>query len=143
MGVHGTGSSPQFPLYDKAGRIRQMIDPKGVVTDITYTPRGWVSTVSTTAPGSTARFTNYSYDSVGQLTGVTQPDGSTLSYSYDAAHRLVGVTDAKGNTISYTLDNVGNRIGEEVRDPAGSLQRAISRSFDALNRLQQVTGAAQ
>ncbi|WP_341922213.1 hypothetical protein [Polaromonas sp. YR568] len=141
--TNDAGHVTQFPLYDKAGRIRQMIDPKGVVTDITYTPRGWVSTVSTTAPGSTARVTSYSYDSVGQLTGVTQPDGSTLSYSYDAAHRLVGVTDAKGNTISYTLDNVGNRIGEEVRDPGGSLQRAISRSFDALNRLQQVTGAAQ
>jgi len=37
---------------------------------------------------------------------------------------------------------VGNRIAEEVRDPTGALQRSISRSFDALNRLQQVTGAA-
>ncbi len=132
-----------FTQYDQTGRVRQMIDPKGVVTDITYTPRGWVSTVTTTAPGGAGRVTSYTYDGVGQLIGVTQPDGTTLSYSYDAAHRLVGVIDAKGNSMNYTLDNVGNRIAEEIKDPAGVLQRSISRSFDALNRVQQVIGAAR
>jgi YD repeat-containing protein len=100
-----------------------------------------VSTVTTTPPGGAARTTTYTYDSVGQLTQVSQPDGTSLSYSYDAAHRLTGVTDARGNAVSYTLDNAGNRIGEEVRDPTGTLQRSIARSFDALNRLQQAVGA--
>jgi hypothetical protein len=45
--------------------------------------------------------------------------------------------------VTYTLDNMGNHTGEQIKDPGGVLQRAISRSFDALNRLQQVTGAAQ
>jgi YD repeat-containing protein len=137
------GHVTQYTQYDRAGRVRQMIDPKGVVTDITYTPRGWVSTVTATAPGGAGRTTSYTYDNVGQLTGVAQPDGTTLSYAYDAAHRLVGVTDAKGNSVSYTLDNAGNRIAEDIKDPTGALQRSISRSFDALNRVQQVTGAAQ
>lgn len=137
------GHITQFTQYDKIGRVRQMIDPKGVVTDITYTPRGWVSTVTATAPGGAGRTTTYTYDNVGQLTSVSQPDGSTLSYSYDAAHRLVGVTDAKGNMVSYTLDNVGNRINEDIKDLTGTLQRSIGRSFDALNRVQQVTGAAR
>lgn len=141
--TNAAGHMTQFTLYDRAGRVRQMIDPKGVVTDITYTPRGWVSTVTTTAPGATARVTTYTYDGVGQVIGVAHPDGSTLSYSYDAAHRLVGVTDAKGNSVAYTLDNAGNRIAEEIKDPGGVLQRNIGRSFDALNRVQQVTGAAQ
>lgn len=141
--TNAAGHLTQFTQYDRAGRVRQTIDPKGVVTDITYTPRGWVSTVTTTAPGGSPRLTNYTYDGVGQLIGVTQPDGSTLSYSYDAAHRVVGATDAKGNSVSYTLDNVGNRIVEDIKDPTGVLQRNISRSFDALNRLQQVTGAAR
>jgi YD repeat-containing protein len=133
----------QFNLYDPAGRVRQMTDAKGVVTDITYTPRGWVSTVVVTPPGGSARTTTYSYDFVGQLTGVASPDGTSVSYAYDAAHRLTGATDARGNSVTYTLDNVGNRIAEEVKDPTGTLQRSIGRSFDALNRLQQVTGAAR
>jgi YD repeat-containing protein len=137
------GHITTFNSYDKSGRILQTTDPKGVVTAMSYTPRGWISSVTTTAPGQTARTTNYSYDNVGQLTGVTNPDGSTLAYSYDAAHRLIGATDAKGNSISYTLDNMGNRIKEDIKDPSGTLQRSINRSFDALNRLQQVSGVGQ
>ena len=148
VGDRQTITDPQgyvttFNAYDKNGRVRQMTDPKGVVTDIVYTPRGWVSSVTTTAPGQTGRLTTYSYDNAGQMTGVTSPDGSTLSYSYDAAHRLVGVTDARGNSVTYTLDNSGNKVGEQIKDPSGTLQRSISRSFDALNRVQQITGAVQ
>lgn len=127
-----------FNAYDKAGRIVQMTDAKGIGTAMTYTPRGWISSVSVTPPGGSARVTTYTYDNVGQLKGVNNPDGTTLSYTYDAAHRLVGATDASGNTVSYTLDNAGNRIAEQLKDPSGTLQRAINRSFDALNRVQQL-----
>lgn len=137
------GHVSQFTRYDKTGRVLQMIDAKGVVTDMTYTPRGWISSVTVTPVGIAARTTSYTYDDAGQLIGVVQPDGSSLTYTYDAAHRLVGASDAKGNSVNYTLDNVGNRIAEQVKDPSGTLQRSISRSFDALNRLQQVSGAAQ
>lgn len=137
------GHTTTFDSYDKSGRILQTTDPKGIVTAMTYTPRGWVSSITTTAPGQTARTTTYTYDAVGQLTGVANPDGSTLAYSYDAAHRMTGATDAKGNSVTYTLDNMGNRIKEDIKDPTGTLQRSINRSFDALNRLQQVSGAVQ
>jgi YD repeat-containing protein len=137
------GHVTQYTQYDKTGRLRQGVDARGVVTDIVYTARGWVESVAVTPPGGTARLTSYSHDDAGQRTGVSLPDGTSLGYSYDAAQRLTGITDTRGNAITYTLDTAGNRIAEEVRDPGGSLQRAISRSFDALNRLQQVSGAAQ
>jgi YD repeat-containing protein len=140
--TNAAGHVTQFTLYDKAGRVRQMIDPKGVVTDIAYTPRGWTSSVVVTPPGGVARINGYSYDDAGQLTGAGLPDGTTLGYSYDAAQRLVGMTDAKGNSVTYTLDNMGNRVGEQVKDPGGTLQRNISRIYDALNRVQQFTGAS-
>lgn len=79
-----------------------------------------------------------------RLWSVTQaalPDSTALAYSYDAAHRLVGVTDTKGNTVTYTLDNMGNRVGEQIKDPQGNLQRDITRVYDALNRVQQLPGA--
>jgi YD repeat-containing protein len=140
--TNAAGHVTQYTQYDRAGRVRQMIDPKGVVTDTTYTPRGWISSTTVTPPGGAARTTTYSYDNAGQLTGVVMPDASTLAYSYDAAHRLTGVTDAKGNTVTYTLDNMGNRVGEQVKDPQGNLQRNITRVYDALNRIQQTTGAS-
>jgi YD repeat-containing protein len=139
--TNAAGHATQFTLYDGAGRVKQMIDPNGVVTDSVYTPRGWVGSVTVTPPGGTPRTTSYTYDNAGQLTGAALPDGSTLGYSYDAAHRLVGVTDAKGNTVTYTLDNMGNKVGEQVKDLSGNLQRDITRVYDALNRVQQVTGA--
>lgn len=140
--TNAAGHVTQYTQYDRAGRVRQMINPKGVVTDTVYTPRGWINSTTVTPPGGTARTTTYSYDNAGQLTGVVLPDATSLSYSYDAAHRLVGVTDAKGNSVAYTLDNMGNRVSEQVKDAQGNLQRSISRVYDALNRVQQVTGAA-
>ncbi|WP_411886619.1 RHS repeat domain-containing protein [Polaromonas sp. YR568] len=140
--TNAAGHITQFTLYDRVGRLRQMIDPKGVVTDTAYTPRGWTSSVTVTPPGGAARTMTYTYDNAGQLTGANLPDGTTLGYSYDAAHRLTGVTDAKGNSITYTLDNAGNKTGEQIKDPSGNLQRNITRVYDALNRVQQVTGAS-
>ncbi len=140
--TNAAGHVTQFNQYDQAGRVRKMTDAKGVVTDTTYTPRGWIASTTVTPPGGVARTTTYTYDNVGQLTGVALPDATNLSYSYDAAHRLVGVTDAKGNSVTYTLDNMGNRVNEQVKDAQGSLQRNITRVYDALNRVQQVTGAA-
>ncbi|WP_374249821.1 LamG-like jellyroll fold domain-containing protein [Thermomonas sp.] len=140
--TNAVGQVNQIGLYDPAGRPRQMTDAKGVVTDVAYTPRGWVGTVTVTPPGASARVTTFSYDNAGQRTGATLPDGTALSFSYDAAHRLTGMTDTRGNTISWTLDEAGNRTRQEVRDPGGTLRRSISRSYDSLNRLQQITGAA-
>lgn len=36
---------------------------------------------------------------------------------------------------------MGSKVGEQVNDPRGNLQRGITRVYDALNRIQQVTGA--
>jgi len=141
--TNAAGQVVQYTSYDPAGRVRQMVDPKGVTTDLAYTPRGWISTATETPPGGSPRTTTYTYDVAGQLTQVANVDGTTLRYGYDAAHRLNSITDTDGNSITYTLDTSGNRVADELRDPGGQLRRTISRSFDALNRLQQVTGAAQ
>ena len=140
--TNAAGHITTFNQYDQAGRVRKMTDAKGVVTDTAYTARGWIASTTVTPPGGVARTTTYTYDNAGQLTGVALPDATSLSYGYDAAHRLVGVTDARGNSVSYTLDNMGNRVSEQVNDAQGNLQRSISRVYDALNRVQQVTGAA-
>jgi YD repeat-containing protein len=87
--------------------------------------------------------TTYDYDGVGQLKQVTQADGAFVRYTYDDAHRLTDAADGAGNRIHYTLDNMGNRIREEVQDPSGVLAAQVTRVYDALNRLQQITGGIQ
>ncbi|MEX8520697.1 MAG: RHS repeat protein [Leptothrix sp. (in: b-proteobacteria)] len=145
--TNALGHVTQYLKYDRAGRVLRRIDPmaNGVTTDITYTPRGWVKTVTVTPSGrpGTPQLTTYTYDAVGLLKNVLLPDATQLGYSYDPAHRLTGVTDGAGNTITYTLDNMGNPKIEQLKDPTGALAKNISRVYDALNRLQSVTGAPQ
>src|SRR6185369_15746531 len=80
-------------------------------------------------------------DFAGQLTKVTLPDGSYLQYIYDDAHRLLEIGDALGDSIVYTLDAIGNRIQEQVFDPADNLTRSRSRTFSSLNQLASDLGA--
>jgi len=136
------GHTTTMPQYDGNGRVTMMVDPNGLTTTMTYSPRGWLTSRTVTGNGVTET-TSYTYDAVGQLLKVTQPDGSYIAYAYDAAHRMTDVSDGLNNTIHYTLDAMGNRVQEQVNDPSGVLAQNISRSYDALNRLQTVTGALQ
>jgi len=138
------GHVTQYAQYDGNGRLLQSIDPNGTTTTNTYFPRGWLQTRTVTPSGSsTSQTTTYAYDGVGQIKTATQPDNSQVNYTYDAAHRLTTITDSAGDSINYTLDAMGNRTTEQVKDPAGNLARQVSRVYDALNRLQTITGALQ
>lgn len=135
------GQVTSYSNYDVHGHPGRISAPNGVVTDLTYTVRGWLESMRVTAGGLT-QLSQYGYDGVGHLTRFTAPDGSVTNYSYDAAQRLVGISDSLGNSIAYTLDAMGNRTAEKVSDPGGTLSRQITRTYDALNRLQQQTGGA-
>lgn len=137
------GHLTQYTRYDKLGRLLRVVEPNGLVTDTAYAPRGWVSSLTVTPTGGGPQVTSYMHDLAGQVLQVSMPDGTTLTYAYDAAHRLTGVTDGAGNTITYILDDAGNRTSEQHKDPGGVLARSIARAYDALNRLQFVSGAAQ
>ena len=64
-----------------------------------------------------------------------------LAQIQEAADRPTAVNHYKGNRVVYTLDAMGNRITEKTKDSAGVLVGNIARVIDALNRVQQVTGA--
>lgn len=140
--TNAAGHVTTLEAYDANGRVGQITDPNGLVTTLSYTPRGWLKQRTSSGEGLTET-TTYDYDNVGKMTKVTLPDNSYINYSYDDAHRLTKISDSLGNSINYTLDNMGNRINETVSDSSGNLTRKISRSFDALGRLQKVTGGLQ
>lgn len=123
--------------YDAHGKVGQITDPNGLVTTLSYTPRGWLKT--RTVGGLT---TTFDYDKVGQLIRVTMPDGSFIAYEYDTAHRLTAISNTLGERIEYTLDYAGNRIKEEVKAADGSVVLRRSKVFNALNQLLQELNAA-
>jgi YD repeat-containing protein len=131
--INAAGHVTQYTRYDKNGRPLTSIDPNGVVTTLSYSPRGWL-----TSRQVGTELTTYYYDAGGQLKKVTLPDGSWLGNDYDGAHRLTSSYDNQGNRVTYTLDNAGNRTKEDVTDPTGALVRTQTRIYDALSRLQNV-----
>ena len=138
------GQVTTFNEFDADGRVSALTDPNGTVTTFSYAPRGWLQSAVVRAAGSAdVQTTNYAYDNAGLLKTVTSPAGDTLTFGYDDAHRLVNIKDSLNNKISYTLDKMGNRTAESISDPSGALALSVSRTFDALHRVQNVTGAAQ
>ncbi|MFI0416503.1 MAG: hypothetical protein ACH255_20460, partial [Candidatus Thiodiazotropha sp.] len=127
----------QITAHDAAGRPLTSVDPNGLTTTLNYDLRGRLTQQSLN-DGSTTRTTLYGYDPVGNLTRVTQPDGSFISYDYDPAHRLIGLEDNQGNRIDYTLDAMGNRLSEQVSDPNGTLTRNQQWVYDELGQVQQL-----
>lgn len=130
--------------YDRHGRPVRQKDANGVITDVSYTPRGWLAsrTVRANADGSASASdatTTLTYDAVGALKSVTDPDGVAVTYSYDDAHRLVDVANGVGEHIHYTLDPSGNRIKEEAFDAKGVSVRTLARKYNTLGQLVSVT----
>ncbi|MEF8704005.1 MAG: DUF6531 domain-containing protein [Candidatus Accumulibacter sp. UW26] len=133
--TNALGQVTRITAYDAHGNPLALIDPNGILTTLGYDARQRLT--SRSVDGET---TTYDYDRVGQLTRITLPDAST-HYRYDAAHRLISVADGLGNRIDYRLDALGNRIQEEVRDPANQLAQTRQRIYDPLGRLAQDIGA--
>jgi YD repeat-containing protein len=133
--TNALGQTTTYDRYNHHGQVEQMTDANGLVTTNTYDLRQRL--LSRTVGTET---TSLTYDNAGQVIQLTMPDNSQLNYTYDAAHRLTEVQDTLGNKVTYTLDSEGNRINEVTTDPLGGLAKTITRSYDALNRLQQVTG---
>lgn len=136
--TNALGHQTTFTGYDADGRVGTITDPNGNVTALTYTLRGQIASHSVGG-----EVTSYTYDGANCLTQAVLPNGATITYSYDAALRLTGLSDNLGNSIAYTLDAMGNRLTEQVKDPAGTLARQVTRVFDTLGQLKQQTGGVQ
>ena len=135
--TNALGHVTTISAYDAHGRPKTITDANGLVTQLTYTPRGWLAT--RTVGGL---LTQFSYDNVGQLTQVTMPDNSFIGYGYDAAHRLVQISNAAGDKLVYTLDLMGNRTKEEVFDAGNNVVQRKNSVFDNLSRLATELNAA-
>ena len=132
------GRTTQYDYYAN-GKIKSETDPNGTVTAYTYTPSGRLASRTVTAANGAMLVASYSYDSLGELTQVAQPDGSSTSIKYDGVQRITSVSDSQGNAVLYSLDQLGNRVQDQVKDANGNLTGQVARAFDLMNRPVQVT----
>ena len=142
--TNALGQVITFAAYDKNGRPTRTVDPNGVITDLTYYPRGWLSsrTVRANANGSASSndaVTSWTYRNDGSVTQVTYPDNASISYGYDPAHRLLQIRNSNSEYLNFTLDAAGNRIKEEVTTSSdATVKRSLTRTYNALGQLTGV-----
>jgi RHS repeat-associated protein len=137
--------------YDGLGRVTRTTAADGTVTSTDYST-AWQETV-TNPKGYKHR---YSYDGFGQLTKVEELDAShavyaTTTYAYDTLGNLTQITDANGNIITTSYDWLSRKTSMTHPDMGhwsygydsnGNLTRqtdakdaTITFTYDALNRL--------
>ncbi len=99
---------------DSTGRRDSITDRMGDTTSLTYhAPSGQISSV-TNADGTTKSYTYTARDSgnvtVYDLTGITHEDGTTETFVYDASGNLTSFVDQLGNTTSGVYNDNGQPL---------------------------------
>jgi RHS repeat-associated protein len=133
------GHASEFRSYDTAGRATSLRDSNNVITDLEFSPRGWLTATKVRGADDLTEtddvITRIEYDAVGQLNKISLPDGTLTRFTYDNAHRLTDITDKAGNSVHYTLNNAGNPTNEQFKSPDGSVTRSQSSVYNALGQL--------
>ncbi|SEP83996.1 RHS repeat-associated core domain-containing protein [Pseudomonas cuatrocienegasensis] len=130
------GHTTQLSNFDTYGNPQALLDANNVTTVLSYTPQGWLASISTV--GST---THFEYDTIGQITKVTRGDGSWLEYTWSAARRLVAVSNKLGEKIEFYYDAMGNRTAQRLRDVSNNITHQQAWVYDELGRFLRSVGA--
>ena len=135
------GSTVVSHTYDAAGKLGLLsttTDANGRVLTYAYTSRNALYQVSEAAGTAT-----YAYDANGNQSGISNPNGTTVTDVYDAANRLTSLTNKNsGGTVlssfgyGYNSDNKRTSVTEANGD-------VVSYGYDGLLHLssESRTGA--
>jgi len=115
--------------YDALSQRTVMTDGTGTTT-WTFDAVGRPITITQPNVGNVG----YGYDSAGDRTRLSYPDGKVVTYAYDLAARLVNVTDWQFKTTSYSYNALGQPI--TVTLPNGVTSRY---SYDNAGRLAVIS----
>ncbi|MBZ5526218.1 MAG: hypothetical protein LAP21_28705, partial [Acidobacteriia bacterium] len=151
--THSDGSSVQ---YRYAGRATQITDEGNAVSRIlqadalgrltqvcevsnnTLLGSGGIPTSCGLDIAATGFLTSYSYDTLDNLTTVTQGSLTNRSYAYDSLGRMISETEPEwGSNTSYAYDNDGlqvQRIRPAPNQTDPNVKVTTTYTYDALHR---------
>jgi RHS repeat-associated protein len=158
-----TSTGEQYDyVYDAIGRLRQvsvLASPTSTASgtrifdyQLAYNPLGYLTEINEahTPDGRTLRLeydllgnvtassigsatTRYTYDVLGRLLTVTDPEERSTDYTYDALDNIVQITAPDGIQRQFTYDTNGNLVTY-----TNALGQDYQYSYDSLNRLIQL-----
>ncbi len=114
--------------HDAEGRLAHVIDGAGQTTDYFYDVAGRIAQV--TQHGSVNQVRTWSYDALGRVTALTQPESGTTSYgTFTVTGKPTATTygSASPRTVTAVLDPLDRVMG------ATSSDSSVSQSFTYAN----------
>ncbi len=123
--------------YDGEGKLLTQTNDNGTSREYVYNnQRGWPTTITYKQGSSTTMEYGLTYDSgsstVGNLTGVSETGGATVSYEYDDLYRL---TEEIRSSPSYT-----RTYGYDLSGNPTTINGSSFATFDSANKITQVSG---
>ncbi len=97
--------------YDALSRRTSLTRPNSVNTAYSYDNLSRLLSVTHAKSGTTLDGASYAVDNAGNRTSRTpQPSGTASNFTYDSIYELTQVTQGSSTTESYSYDAVGNRL---------------------------------
>jgi RHS repeat-associated protein len=130
------------PSGENTKRKQLQFDALGRLTSVCEITSGTGSGPCPQTNAQTGYYTQYTYDALGDLTGVSQDSGAqTRSYVYDGLGRMTSETNPETGTTSYTFDTdatCGTYDGDLAKkvDAAGNV---TCYAYDQLHHLTSAT----
>ncbi|CAI8951882.1 Sugar-binding protein [Pseudomonas sp. IT-P253] len=135
--VNALGHITERSNFNFMGDPQTVIDPNGITTALTYSPQGWVTSVSTANS-----ITRFEYNAVGDITKLIRGDSGWLTYTWDDARRLIRINNSLGEKVEFDLDPMSNRTAIRFSDNVGNLTKQHRNVYDELGRLLNSVGAS-
>ncbi|MFW2026030.1 RHS repeat-associated core domain-containing protein [Acinetobacter baumannii] len=141
--VNGATRTTQYIGYNSFGQPERIVYPNGMVQKYNYNTDGTLSSVvlgsGSTSGVVTGLNTTYTYDTLGQLIKIVNPNGQVTSYNYDNMGRLIKINNPDGsvNTKTYFNNNVVS--SDELRDSIlTTIYKGIYRTLDINGRVAKL-----
>ena len=130
--------------YDSSGNLIRKKDALGILAEYTYDIAGRQKTITTggasaktEAGGKPQPGQSYTYDAMGNITGITDGEGNRTRYELDAWGRITAIHKPDGSKETYSYDYAGN-----ITSAADGNGGTITYRYNSMNLLSEIVDQA-